>query len=271
VSRLWPDELGAYVAPARLCLVRLRRRYRRALVRELELPVIAGGQGDWVGALSALEAKLSEADWSGASLRVVVADHWVRYAALPYSPELSSAEECEAHARALLASTYGDAVNDWQLSLSEAPPGATRIVCAMPRAVLSGLRHLCARTGTRLASVQPQLIAAYNSWRHRIPEDGAWFVTVERGTLAAARVGHNGFERVHTVRIGNDWTREIKRLQIFGRLVSAGAPNGRVFVDAPLAWRPAALPAGPELEWLEENAPPLTTLHRLEHLRRLAA
>jgi hypothetical protein len=271
VSPLWRDEVGVYVAPTRLCLVRLRRRYRRALVRELELPIVAAVQGDWNAPLAALEAKLSNADWSGAQLRVVVADHWVRYTAVPYSPELSGAEECEAHARALLASTYGDAVNDWLLSLSEAPPGAMRIVCAMPRALLSALRDLCARTGTKLTSLQPQLIAAYNSWRHRIPEAGAWFVTVERGSLAAARIGHNGVERVHTVRIGNDWTREIKRLQIFGRLANASAPNGRVYVDAPLAWRPAALAASADLEWLEESAPPLTTLHRLEYLRRLAA
>jgi hypothetical protein len=271
VSRLWPDELGAYVAPTRLCLARLRGGFRRRLIREQELPIEAGVHGDWSGPLSALEAKLTDTDWAGTRLSVVLADHWVRYTALPYAAELRGAQECEAHARALLASCYGDAVNDWSLSVSEAPPGATRLVCAMPVALLSGLRDLCARTGTKLASVQPQLTAAYNSWRHRIPEEGAWFVTVERGSLAAARVGLNGFERVHTVRIGNDWARELKRLQIFGRLANASAPNSRVYVDAPSALRAAAPAQGPDLEWLEEADPPLTAMHRLDYLRRVAA
>jgi len=94
------------------------------------------------------------------------------------------------------------------------------VVCTIPLALLEGVRAACARHAVKLVSLQPQLIAAYEAWRHRLPPSNAWFVTVEQGSLAAARIGHHGWDRVHSVRIGSDWTRELKRLQTFGRLAS---------------------------------------------------
>ena len=89
--------------------------------------------------------------------------------------------------------------------------------------------------------------------------------------LAAARIGPSGWDRVYSVRIGVDWTRELKRLQTFGRLASVSPEEGQVFVDAPQAWREVAGTAAQDLQWLEEEAGELTTLQRLGRARRLAA
>lgn len=273
MSPLWRDEVGAYLAPHRLCLARLKRGIRPVVAAEEDMRLPVAAAADWNEALKALERRLPEDKWRAARLRLVIADHWVRYTVVQWVAELSSHEECLAHARELLASVYGDALNDWVVSLSEAPPGFARVACAMPCALLDALKDLGQRSGMQLASLQPQLIASYNSWRHRLPETPAWFVTVDEGSLAAARVGPRGFERVHTVRIGSDWTRELKRLQTFGRLVNRSAEAGPVFVDAPLTWRQVAgAAAGAELEWLEDDVSlPLTTLQRLGRLRRSAA
>jgi hypothetical protein len=273
VSPLWRDEIGAYLAPYRLCLARLKRGIRPTVAAEEDIRLPAAAAGDWSEALKALGQRLAEPSWRAARLRLVIADHWVRYTVVRWMPELSSQDECLAHARELLASIYGDALSDWVVSLSDAPPGVARIACAMPSALLDALNDLSSSSGMHLCSLQPQLIAAYNGWRHRLPETAAWFVTVDEGSLAAARVGPDGFERVHTVRIGSDWTREIKRLQIFGRLVNRSAEAGPVFIDAPQTWRPVAgAAAGPELEWLQDDGSlPLTTLQRLAMLRRSAA
>ena len=56
---------------------------------------------------------------------IVIADHWARYAIVRWSDSLSSAEERLAHARQLLASTYGEVVSDWDVCVSEAPPRKT--------------------------------------------------------------------------------------------------------------------------------------------------
>jgi len=271
VSPLWRDEVGIYLAQRRVCLVRIRRGIRPTLLHDEDYnePLAAPG---WESVLALLEQRLAQGRWSDARARIVVADQWVRYSVVPWSDALSSGAERLAHARELMSGIFGDAMTDWTLSLSEAPPGASRLASAMPSALLESLRELTARHGLKLTSVQPQLIAAYNTWRHVLPDsEAAWFVTVESGSLAALRMCADGIDRVHAVRIGPDWARELKRLQTFGRLASASPSDGRVYVDLPAALRTLRPEMSADLEWLDEPNPPLTTLHQLEHLRRGAA
>lgn len=271
MSPLWRDEIGVHLAPRRLCMIRMKRGLRPTLQQEHEEEVTNERPNDWMAALQALEGKLAQPEWQGALLRVVVADSWARYAIVPWVGALTSGSERIGHARQLLVSAYGDAVSDWDVRLSDAPPESPRVACTIPVAFLQDLRALCARQNVKLISLQPNLVAAYECWRHLLP-DGGWFVTVDEGTLAAARIGSTGWDRVHSVRIGADWTRELKRLQTFGRLANANPTEGEVFVDAPLAWREAAGAVAQDLQWLEEDSSvPMTTLQRLGRARRLAA
>jgi hypothetical protein len=260
-----------YLAQRRVCLVRIRRGIKPALAQQEDhvAPHVAPG---WENVLALLDEKLAQRTWSGARARVVVADHWIRYAVVPWSDSLNSSAERLAHARELMAGVFGEAMGDWSVSLSDAPPGAVRLASAMPTALLESLRELTNRHDQKLVSVQPQLIAAYNAWRHLLPAAaGAWFVTVEPGCLAALRMCGERIDRVHAVRIGLDWARELKRLQTFGRLASASPADGHVYVDLPEALRLLRPEMSADLEWLEDPAPPMTTLHQLEHLRRGAA
>jgi hypothetical protein len=276
VSPLWRDEVGAYLSPHRLCLVRMKRGAKPAPAAEYEQR-FEGTKGDsWSVALEALTQMLGQSPWSGARTRVVLADHWARYAVVPWVAALSSAQERLAHGRQLLTSLYGDAVAGWDLRISEAPPQATRVICAVPGELIEAVRAACSAHGGTLLSLQPQLVAAYEAWRPNLPPSNAWFVSIEQGSLAAARLGRDGWDRVHGVRIGSDWMRELKRLQTFGRLASNSPEEGQVYVDAPHAWREVAAgaAAGADttgLQWLEEPQGPMTTLQRLGRTRRLAA
>jgi len=277
VSPLWHDEIGVYLSPYRVCLVRMKRGVRPVAIAEHEQTLDSGSAGGCTAALEALHGWLAQPAWQGARVRVVVGDHWARYAIVPWVAVLSSAEERLAHARQLLVSIYGEVMNDWELRVSEARPQTARVVCTIPAVLIEGIRAACLQYSTRLISLQSQLIAAYDTWRHHLPQSNAWFVSIEQGSLAAARIGEHGWDRVYTVRIGSDWTRELKRLQTFGRLASNSTEEGRVYVDAPLAWREmarcgvgAANDAG-ALQWLEEERGPLTTLQCLGRARRLAA
>jgi hypothetical protein len=271
VSPLWRDEVGLYLAPRRVCLVRLKRGLKPAIAGEHEQSVETDDSGHWGPALAAADSLLSQPQWGDAAVRVVLADWWARYLIVPWVASLSSGEERLTHARQLLVSAYGDAVSSWDLQVSDVPPTVSRVACTMPADLTAAVRDVCAKHGARLASLQPQLVAAYESCRQQLPAAGAWFVSIGDGMLAAARLAADAWDRVHSVRIGPDWTRELKRLQTFGRLASMNPEEGRVYVDAPYAWREVAGPAGRELQWLEDAAAPLTTLRRLSHVRRLAA
>jgi L-alanine-DL-glutamate epimerase-like enolase superfamily enzyme len=187
-----------------------------------------------------------------------------------------SDEERLAHARELLSSVFGEGIADWDPRIADAPPGTPRVACAMPRELISGVVAACTAHGGRLLSLQPQLIDAYAAWRHSLPQSQAWFVTIEEGSLAAARLSSSGWDRVHSLRLGVDWARELRRLQTFGRLASSRPEEGRVYVDAPHSWRGGAggLVHGADLnglQWLEEPNTAVTTLARLGRARRLAA
>lgn len=277
MSPLWRDEVGAYLSPHRLCLVRMKRGVRPQPQAEFEQRFDAARGDPWTAPLEALAAKLGEAPWSGAPTRIVIGDHWARYAIVPWTAALNSSEERLVHGRQLLASAYGEAVASWDVRVSEAPPGTTRVACAVPAELVAALRAVCTAHGASLLSLQPQLIAAYETWRPSLPPSNAWFVSVEQGSMAAARLGRNGWDRVHVVRIGAEWLRELRRLQTFSRLASHNPQEGRVYVDAPHAWREVAAGTASAtadagaLEWLEEPAGPLTTLQRLGRARRMAA
>jgi hypothetical protein len=263
--------VGIHLAQRRVCLVRLRRGVRPTLAAGTDHADPRAPAG-WDGALALLEEQMAERTWSDARVRVVIADHWARYAVVPWSDALSSAGERLAHARELMAGVFGAGMSDWTLSLSEAPPGASRLASALPTGLLNALREFAVRHGQKLVSVQPQLIASHNAWRHVLPAAGtAWLATVSPGSLAALRMCGDGIDRVHAVRIGLDWARELKRLQTFGRLAGASPTDGRVFVDLPAEMHALRPEMSTDLEWLAEPNPPVTTLHQLDHLRRGAA
>ena len=254
MSPLWRDEVGIYVSPRRVVLTRMKRGIRPANVAERNCPVENGEASQWEPALDVLESCLADATWHKATGRLVVANHWARYAMVPWSDALSDQGERIQHARYCLSKTYGDVVTQWTVTLNEAPPGVPQVACAIPTDLLDGISRMTEQHGLRVKSVQPQLIAAFNSWRGKLPKGGAWFVTLEEGSLAAAHIAQNGWDRVRAVRIGNDWEVELKRLQTFGRLASANAEEGRVYVDAPQWLREKSRAGEAAFEWLVDDA-----------------
>src|SRR6516165_1068256 len=189
----------------------------------------------WNRALEALGTMLAQDPWRASRIRFVLADHWARYAIVPWVAALSSSEERLAHGRQLLGTAYGEAVAGWDVRISEAPPRATRVACAISGELIAGVRNLCLTHGCTLLSLQPQLVASYAAWRHVLPESNAWFVSIEQGSMAAARLARHSPE------------------------------EGRVYVEAPHAWREVAAAAAGSadaggLQWLEDSAAALTTL-----------
>ena len=253
---LWRDEVSIHLAPRRLALVRMSRGLKPRRLAAFEVTVEAGDPGSWRPALTALGRHLGEPPWQTANARLVLCDLWVRYAIVPWSDELQGNSERLTHARYALADTYGDLVANWTVRLSDPVPGRAQIACAMPTALFTELSDLIEHRGLRLLSLQPQLIAAFNRWRERLPESGAWLVSIEEGSLAAARLAPGGWDRVHVVRIGHDWPVELKRLQTFARLAGARPEDGRVFIDAPQSLRPKADVDDQGLEWLGSGEGP---------------
>jgi hypothetical protein len=140
------------------------------------------GAEPWQGAVHALQNLTLRAPAT-----VVLSNHFVRYALVPWSNELSSEAEEDAYVRHHFARVHGERAKSWLLRSSEAPSGAPRLCSAIDRNLLEQLKAAFPKTGkARLVSVQPHLMAVFNRWRAAIPRSGAWLVLVEADRACAA-------------------------------------------------------------------------------------
>ena len=179
MSPLWRDEVAIYLAPRRLALVRRCRGVNSRVAAATELSVAPGTFGDLAPVFARLAEVLAEPTWQGAPARVVVADHWVRYGIVPWPATRLDASGRLTHARYVLGDLSGEAVASWAVTLADSPPGDPYVACAFPPALRADLEDALAPAQLALASLQPRLVVAFNTWRHRLPADDAWFVTVD--------------------------------------------------------------------------------------------
>ena len=269
MSPLWRDEIAIYLAPRKIALVRRARGLKPRVVAATELAIPTGTVGD-VGPLFArLADALSESTWQGAAARAVVADAWVRYGIVPWPATRLDAAGRLTHARYVLGDAYGDALAEWAVTLADTPPGRPYVACAMPADLRSALEDTLAPARLTLVSLQPQLIVAFNAWRHRLPPDDTWFVSMDDGALSAVHVSNGAWDRVHMARLSPDWGVELERLQAFARLTRAAGAASRMYVDAPFWMRGAAPTAG--IEWLGDGTGDGSQAHELALLQRMNA
>ena len=251
MSPLWRDEIAIYLAPRKLALVRRARGLRARFVAATELAVGDGTAGDIGPVVERLADVLAEPTWQGAAARVVVADHrWARYGIVPWPATRLDAAGRLTHARYLLADTFGEPVADWAVTLADTPPGRSCVACAMPAMLRRTLEDTLAPARLALVSLQPRLIVAFNTWRHRLPSDDSWFVSLDDELLSAVHVSGGAWDRVHMARLSSDWSVELERLQAFGRLTRTDSAAARIFVDAP-GWMRNGAAAGAGFEWLD--------------------
>lgn len=271
MSPLWRDEVGIFIGPRRVVLNRMSRGLRSACVADHVAPVEGGCFNHWEPPLAVLTAELSHERWQDARSRVVIANHWVRYAIVPWRPELAEETERLAYGRVLLQQVYGDDLADWAVTLGHTAPGRAQLACAIPAVLQEQLGGILAAAKLQLLSLQPHLVVSFNRWRHRVAAPGGWLVVLDDGALAAARLAEDSWAEVHSVRIGGDWTVELGRLQTFGRLAGADQQSSRVLVEAPHWLRRIAGRHDGSLEWLEPEPGEAGTLEKLAQLAEMHA
>jgi hypothetical protein len=153
VSRLFPERRTLWLAPA------------------------TGG----VEALRATEFK------QPCKVTVVLSNHFVRYALVPWSDALAGAAEEDAYVRHHFAKIHGERAKSWVLRSSEGPRGAPRLASAIDKDLLGEIKACFPAKGrARLVSVQPALMAGFNGVCGKFPAAGAWlvFADAERACVA---------------------------------------------------------------------------------------
>jgi hypothetical protein len=203
VSPLWRERLLIALAPGELSWVRLHGRMRPEAGAKRVVPVDAGyGARLWDGAVHALRTEAAQWHNDPVAAHIVLSNHFVRYALVPGSDGVSGGEEELALARFHFAKVHGEASRHWNIRLSAAAPGATRLACAVDSALIDSITQSFPRDRRpRLSSVQPLLMAVFNhAGIPALPPKGAWFVMAEADRACVALYAANAWQAVQNVK-----------------------------------------------------------------------
>lgn len=202
MSLLSRDRLLIYLAPGELAWLRLAGALRREVIAKRVTTVEPGyGAHPWDGTLEALRGEAQQWRRDRLCVRVVLSNHFVRYALVPASDAVQGHHEELALARFHFHKVHGEASQNWEVRLNPARAAAPRLACAVDTALMEGLRQLFPRDGSlRLDSVQPLLMSAVNSATTAIPANGAWVVTAESDRACVALLKGKTWHAVQNVK-----------------------------------------------------------------------
>jgi hypothetical protein len=185
VSRLFPERLTVGVSPTEISLG------EKAIACDP-----AFGAEPWHGALHVLRTL----EWPRrTSVTLVLSNHFVRYALVPWNAALADPAEEEAYVRHHFARIHGERAKSWRLRWSPEPGDAPRLASAIDAGLLDCLKD-CFKGRARLVSVQPHLMAAANRARHAVPASGAWLVLVEASRACVALHAGGRWRSVHNAK-----------------------------------------------------------------------
>ncbi len=204
------DELRVMLCRDQVQLVRIGReltlqgRLYRVLDKKI-FPCAADSDSLWGNAAKTLEAALAELQKKPAFARVILSNHFVRYAMVPWSESLSNDAEEAAYAKHCFSQLYGADAESWELRLNQDIAGAPQLASAVDGQLLQSLRAIFARANVKLKSVQPHLMSAYNNCHTHLQTQDAWFVLFEQGNLCLGMVRQGHWGSVRTLKVGGDW------------------------------------------------------------------
>lgn len=125
--------------------------------------------------------------WQAATATIVVANHLVRYAVIPWNPEIKTADEHQAYLHHFFISVYGDAVASWNKCQSPAAYGQNSLASAMPQALLQTVHDVFSPLMIRFESIQPYLMHVANQALEMIKKQhlqtACWLALIADGRL----------------------------------------------------------------------------------------
>lgn len=165
-----------------------------------------------------------------ARLDVVLSNHLVRYAMLPWSAALSSDEDWMAYARHVFGATYGADAAGWRMRICDGGRGKARVACAADASLLDTIGAV-----ERVASIQPHLMAAFNARRGEFGSEPGWFVLHEPGRLTLGLVADGEWKLLRNRQAAEGWRDSLNDVLVRESAASGAAACGRVVLSSGLA------------------------------------
>jgi len=239
------DQLRIALSPGKVVLERLARGLHPKVAARHVVACADSAQDEapWAKVLEALESGLQKEGGAKSDAQIVLSNHFVRYALVPWSDQISDQEEEQAFIRLCFTKTYGADAQHWALRMSPNGFGESQVACAIDQGLLDGLERVVTAHGAKLVSLQPYLMAMFNQWRQELPDSSAWFVVAEPGRLCVSQLQKGRWQTLRTVKAGGDWCQALQKLLEREYLISeSGMERGAVYLCTPASVAAADLP-----------------------------
>jgi len=236
VSPLLRDELHIILSPGKVAMERLARglQPKVAARHDVACAVSAQDEAPWAKVLEAFETGLQTMGGAKSDAQIVLSNHFVRYALVPWSDQISDQEEEQAFIRLCFTKTYGADAQHWALRMSPNGYGELQVACAIDQGLLEGLERVVMAHGAKLVSLQPYFMTMFNQWRQELPDSATWFVVAEPGRLCVSQLQNGRWRSLRTVKAGDDWCQALQKLLEREYLISeSGTERGAVYLYAP--------------------------------------
>ncbi len=199
------DQLRISLGSKWLALAGYGRGLRPSLTRKEIIAVeSAEDSASWQAAVDALPAALASAGRRRTDVTVILSNHFVRYALLPWNAALKTQSEWLALARHRFISVHGPMAEDWVIRIAKTGREGPRIASAIDRTLLAALEeNVCGPAS--LVSVQPYLMAAFNRLRAMIGQASCWLVVEEPGRLTLALIENGVWRAIRGRRKDEFW------------------------------------------------------------------
>lgn len=216
MSLLSHSELCVVIYPEQLVLLNAvnkltPRGLKRHVHAQANIPCEAGDDGDslWSGAIRMLEKVLPLFAKRNMKVTVILSNHFVHYALIPWCDSLRGEKEEMAHARHCFETLYGGAVDGWELRLSPDKAGVPALASAVDKKLLEELRGVLGHAGVDIRSIQPHLMVAHNICHASLRGCSAWLALLEPGNLCLAMLQKGQLAWMRKMRIGKTWQEEL--------------------------------------------------------------
>jgi hypothetical protein len=194
---LFADAVGLAMSSRHVSAVTARRWPLRLKDQQSVDCESVPGERSWNAAMSGLRAIIARLEGRTGQVGIALSNRFVRYIVAPWQDQLASGDMQSAYARHCFKEWYGTAADEWDVRVSAAPFGQPRIASAVDTDLLDAIRQEFARTRLRIRSIQPQLMAAFNKWRHKIDARASLFTVIDDQFYTCMLVVRGRCEAVH--------------------------------------------------------------------------
>lgn len=141
---------------------------------------------------------------------VIVSDHWVATAEVPWTQRLLTTAGAREQVHLQLELT-GATPGEFSIAVDDAPFGKPRVACALPATLLQTLNQLAAQAGTRPPTIRPLAeVVQQSAHRHIARADYALALLEEASaTIVVVRAGR--IQQISAQRVDGDPLQDIER------------------------------------------------------------